>query len=531
MRRPLWTGRFFLEGSTLFGLVVLVLVAAISVSSTAFAASYSSSSPLASSRTQQSGNTHSATAGLSHYSVGKGKGTSHLPSLSAQQLAIHEKMLAFMHPALPTVPVASTTSTNRIQPGSVAPSQVQLSYASTTPRAAVSTKVYDLGTQSSATVDEPSVASDGVNVLQTWNWYSGISTAGGQYWTYYNPATLFPNDYGGWCCDSVATYNSGRNIFIWTLLYLPNASGGALRLAVADGGSQLAGATFHYWDLTPQQVGGPSGDWYDYPVISYSNNYAYLQTNEFHADNTFNQTIVMRFSLSALTGTGGLSYSYLSPPGVVGVTFTNGATTTMYFAGHLSTSTLRVFNWAENSNTVYQNDINHVSFPSGAFSCPRTGAANSNWCGRSDSRLLGGWVSNGVIGFNWNAPQGKWGFSGSAPYPYTDVVRINQNAMTHINDPVIWNPSYAFMYMSYYPNSSGGLGSTFLYGGGSLYEDGGASIWDSQGRNFVGLISSNADATNGGDYLTNRSLGSSWVGTNYSVRTDGIHTYNITFTR
>src|SRR5579884_1547407 len=105
MRRPLWSKGFFLGGSSLFGLVVLVLVTTVFMGSTAFAAPYSPSSLLSLSRTPTSGNAYTATAGLSHYSVGKG--TSTAPSLSPQQLAIREKMLIAMHPALPSIPVAS----------------------------------------------------------------------------------------------------------------------------------------------------------------------------------------------------------------------------------------------------------------------------------------------------------------------------------------------------------------------------------------------------------------------------------------
>ncbi|GAC1390593.1 MAG: hypothetical protein NVS4B11_10860 [Ktedonobacteraceae bacterium] len=434
-----------------------------------------------------------------------------------------------MHPALPTVPVGSD---NGIHPRSVPASQVRASGTAHSPQASVSANVNDLGTQTTSQVNEPSLATNGANVLETWNWYSGISQDGGSTWTYYDPASLFSNDYGGWCCDSVAEYDSSRDLYIWNLLYLPNANGGALRLAVADGASDLAGASFHYWDLTPQQIGGATGDWYDYPKIALSSNDAYLQTNEYDASSNYVRTVVMRFSLDNLANkSGGLDYTYFITPGVFSVTFTHGATDTMYFASHLSTDTLRVFFWAENSNTIFWNSVGHVSYPSAGFSCPRSGADNSNWCSRSDSRMLDGWVSNGVIGFSWNAPQGKWGFNGTASYPYTDIVRINQSNLAHIDDPIVWNSGFAFMYMSHYPNNNGAVGGTFLYGGGSLFEDGGAYVWDSNGRDFVGLVGSNQDANTGGDYLTTRPLGSSWGGTLYSVRDDGVHTYYATFGR
>lgn len=466
-----------------------------------------------------------------HIISGKAQGTKSVPKLSSAERAIMEARLQRMHPALPTVPVGVD---NGIHPDKIAASQVRSALPMQRPLTSVKVQVSNLGSQMTSQVDEPSVATDGANILQTWNWYSGISANGGSSWTYYDPKALFSNDYGGWCCDSVAIYDHSRNLFIWDLLYLPDQNGGAFRLAIANGASDLSQATFHSFDLTPQQTGGAVGDWYDYPKISLSDNFAYLQANVYNSAQQYVRTLVMRFSLDALAQTGAINYSYFNTPGVFSVTFTHGASSVMYFASHLSTNTLRVFSWGEDSNNISWNSVGHVSYPSASFSCPRTGVDNSNWCSRSDSRMLDGWVSNGIIGFSWNASQGQWGFSGSAPYPYTDIVRINQFTLSHIDDPVVWNPNFAFMYMSHYPNSKdsiGAVGGTFLYGGGQLFENGGVYIWDGSGHDFVGLVASNQDATSAGDYLTARPLGLFWSGTLYSLRDDGVHPYYVTFGR
>lgn len=511
-----------LRRTSLLSLIILVVGTMALVSGTPAAAL---------STTPRAAQTHHASASMAHIGSGKGKGMSNPPTLSPRERAKRERMLQTMSATLPSTPIDPTKS---IRPSHVSPTQLQVRSAKSVPYAPVSTTVNDLGSQNADTINEPSVGSDGSKVLETWNWYSGISTNGGSTWTYYDPKTLFSNDYGGWCCDSHAIYVPSRNIFIWILLYPPDTNGGALRLVVFDGGADLAATTYHYWDLTPQQAGAGTGDWYDFPAIGFSNNDFYLQANKAHSGQKVTyQTTYMRFSLDDLVKLAGqtLPYGYLDLPGVSTVAFSQGATGTMYFAGHLSTSTLRVFHIDEGSNTVFWDDVNHVSYPSGGYSCPRTGAADSNWCARSDDRLLGGWVSNGVIGFSWNAPQGQWGFQGSAPYPYTDIVRINEISKTEIDDPVVWNQNYAYMYMSHYPNSNGDLGGTFMYGGGSLYESGGAYIWDGSGRDFVGLVSSTQDTTNGGDFLAARSLGASWVGTMYAVLNDGTHTYDVTFGR
>lgn len=471
-------------------------------------------------------------AGIAHRISGKRTGTAHPRGLSISDRIKLQTMFGRMHPTLPLTPIGRTYVTHPIK---VAPSSAVSLRVALRPNAAVNIIAHDVGTQTTSPVDEPSVASDGANVLQTWNWYSGISIDGGNNWTYYDPSTLFSNDYGGWCCDSVTMYEGSRQLFLWNLLYQPNANGGAFRLAVANGGNDLATATFHSWDLTPQQTGGNVGDWYDFPSIAVSNNYAYLQANVFTSANQYSKTQVLRFALNDLAGTGSLSYSYLTADGVATVAFSNGATSTMYFAGHLSNSTLRVFHWDDGANTYGWDDVNHVSYPAagrGGYNCPRTGgSSSSNWCARSDDRVLSGWVSRGIIAFSWNAAQGQWGFSGSAPYPYTDIVRINEVTKLRIDDPVVWNSSYAFQYMSFYPNFNGGIGGTYMVGGGPLYETPGVNIWDTQGRDFVNYAQSDQDTVAAGDYLTTRPLGNNWVGTGYTLLSDGTHPYNVIFGR
>ena len=92
-----------------------------------------------------------------------------------------------------------------------------------------------------------------------------------------------------------------------------------------------------------------------------------------------------------------------------------------------------------------------------------------------------------MIGFDWTAPQGSGGL-GSFPYPYAHVVRISESTHTVVDEPIIWNSSYAFAYPAVVANASGVLGATVLYGGGSTYDPGTAvhqihrAIDDNRGR-------------------------------------------------
>ena len=334
-------------------------------------------------------------------------------------------------------------------------------------------------------------------------------------------------------------------------MYSPDAnSNNSIRLAVANGQSNLAGASVNYWDLTPQQLGSPGGTNYDQPKVAASSNYLYIEATQYGA--TFG-SVVMRFSLDSLAAAGTLNYPYVIP-GLFSPGFTQGATNTMYFAAHVSTSTLRLFSWPESSTDVTYTDVSHTSYPENfPYSCPRTGGSStSDWCQRRsfgggwahDDRISTGWVANGVIGFMWDASQGSGGL-GTFNYPYEHVVRIGESTKTLINEPYLWNPSVAFSYPSVSVNARGDIAGTTLWGGGSTFENCGAFIWDSYSSppapwEFYGLEYSNSDPndTLSGDYLATRKNGGNvytWSGTCYALVGGGdngnVHPYYLSFGR
>jgi hypothetical protein len=58
----------------------------------------------------------------------------------------------------------------------------------------------------SSVLPEPSVAENGQTVMTTGNTWMSLSLDGGQTFSSVNPTTIFPNDYGGLCCDQVLQY-------------------------------------------------------------------------------------------------------------------------------------------------------------------------------------------------------------------------------------------------------------------------------------------------------------------------------------
>jgi hypothetical protein len=371
-----------------------------------------------------------------------------------------------------------------------------------------------------STTDEPSVSNNGSVIVYTGNWYAAVSTDWGASFTYLNPYSDFPAAAGGFCCDQVTVYDPGRNITIWELQYAEDGAGNNVqRIAVANGQSGVSGNSWHYWDITPQQAGYPSGYSADYPHLALSTNYLYLSTNVFNTSGAGVGTLVYRLPLTTLATGGTLSFNYYAPSLLGTITPVSGATTTMYFAAHVSASTLRVSAWPEGSSTITNTDVTHSAYvrgTEGSGSC--LAPDNSNMCGRDDSRVKTGWVAGGMLGFMWEAAQGAGGL-GTFPYPYVHVVRIAQATMTLIDEPAIWSSTNAWAFLSIAVNGVGALGGSLAFGGGSYYPGSAIVVRDDVSPQ-AWQITTTRLGTNGpgdnrwGDFLTARPAsgnGATWV--------------------
>jgi hypothetical protein len=381
-----------------------------------------------------------------------------------------------------------------------------------------------------ALVPEPSIAANGQVSLLTWNWYAAVSTNGGATYSYLNP--FLQNAFGGFCCDQSAYYDPSRDLYIWVVQFVADAKGNAVRLLVAKGASQLASGNFHAWDVTPQQLGAAPGVWYDQPKIARSSNDLYIEVTSYNG-NSFVSSVVLRFALDDLAAANPLKYDHYQP-NVGTPAFADGATDTMYFAGHVSTSKLRVFRWPESAGAagVTSFDVTHVPYPRTLpYRCPRSGGAQTgDWCQRDDDRVMGGWIANGILGFDWDASQGQVG-SQTFPFPYVDFVRIAASSGKLIDQPILWSDKYAYAYAAVAHDGSGDLGGTVMYGGGNTYANCGIVIHDgyTTGPGFWelhGMETSDADPDDplGGDYLAARAdpaNANRWNATCYALHGGG----------
>lgn len=405
----------------------------------------------------------------------------------------------------------------------------------------------DLGASKAALVAEPSVARWNNLVFETWNWNAGVSTDGGSTFSYINPKRKFPSKWGGFCCDQVVYYAPSRGIFVWVMMYNEDSNGNnGIRLAVTDAAGLATGA-FWYWDITPKQLHLKSGINFDQPDIAGSDNFLYMEVEEFNAnkgDRYNKRSDVLRFSLDDLANKFLPGYDFYSTP-LFGPGMTSGAHATMYFAAHVDNDTLRVFSWPESAvpSGVTSVDVDHSAYPlNRPYRCPTVFDPKANWCGRADDRLTNGWVASGVVGFHWNASQGSGGL-GVFPYPYDHVVRLNESTKALLSEPIVWSADVAWIYGAVSPNARGDLGGSILYGGGLYYESCAVLLWDWNSGGFwqtpYGVWSDSVpNLPLGGDYLSsypNAGNSNTWSATCYTLQGGGdnknVHPWYLSFGR
>jgi hypothetical protein len=370
-------------------------------------------------------------------------------------------------------------------------------------------------------VGEPSVGNSGDLVFQTGNWHAAASRDGGNTFSYVNPYTTFPASDRGFCCDQIVAYDPNRDLIIWLLQYVHDATRNRQRLAVARASDFDSG--WCYYDFLPEQFGW-TGQWFDFPDLSVGASYLYLTTNVFTiaSPERFTRSALLRLPLDPISQCGGFNFSFVADTDHFTFRPAQGITSTAYWAAHNNTSSMRVYSWDEGSDQYFYNDVAVTQWNDLARRCP--GPDGRDWCGRSDSRILGAALSNTGLGFMWSASQG-----GAFPFPYVDVARVDPNSLTLIDQPIIFNRDFAFSYPAASPNGRGDLGLSLFAGGGPLFPTHVLGFVDDISPD--GLLLATVASTQGpnssgdwGDYVTVRSHapdGLTWIATGYSLQGGG----------
>ena len=184
----------------------------------------------------------------------------------------------------------------------------------------------------------------------------------------------------------------------------------------------------------------------------------------------------------------------------------------IFWAGHNSTSQMRIFSLAEGSGTYFWRDVNIGSWSNTGLSS--TTPDNNDWLTK-----LRGFPGNAVIGatrafgppskagelfsdglwFAWSA-----GTDSNFQQPHVEMVTLDRaNNFALVQQVQIWNNSYAFVYPALATNGcTGEVGLSFEYGGNGNYENHVVGFWG----DFIAYITTNSQVgtTRYGDYVTIR---------------------------
>jgi hypothetical protein len=385
----------------------------------------------------------------------------------------------------------------------------------------------------SGSTGEPVAANTGGVVFATGNWWAAISADGGQSFQYINPYTMFPASYGGFCCDQMAVYDPSRDLFIWSLQYLPSGPAGSgqnlFRIAAARPADALRGVWW-YWDFDSEV----NTEW-DFPSLCLSNDYVYYLTNRGPYNAGYvNDSWVFRFPLDPISTGAGFSYGYLDAgnAGLNNLSWNcaNGARDVAYFASHNTTSQIRILRWAENTGTLYWDNVNlSEAWPNATRICPTPDGRD--WCGFDDGRIKAGWIGRGMIGFMWNGSAG-----GSFAAPYVEAVRVRESDRAYVDRPYMWNSTVAFQYPAAAPNARGDVGIVAHYSSSSIYPSFGVGIDDDFSRDngygppgwelkFVRQGTQGPNVNRWGDYFSVQPFapnGLGWIATGHTMQGCGV---------
>ncbi|MDQ4087859.1 MAG: hypothetical protein M3177_07620 [Pseudomonadota bacterium] len=377
-----------------------------------------------------------------------------------------------------------------------------------------------------STVGEPSLSANGQEALFSGNWYAAHSTNAGQTWNLLNPFSFFPAAARGFCCDQTLIFIPQAGVHVWILQYLKANNTNVLRVAFKS--NQLGTrAGWRWWDLVPGTFDPDwSDDWFDYNHCALSTNFLYIGTNMFAgATDTFTRAVMFRIPFSAFAPNAQLTVDRFVTTTNFSLRCVQGASSIMYFGSHDggSASRLRIFAWPENSSAVTSRTVGVTSWNGGTPYGP-VGPGTANWLGRCDGRITGAWLANGRLGFMWSANR-----QGTArPFPFVRVARIRESDMRLIDEPDIWNGSFAFAYPDASPNAEGAIGIALFAGGNTSHPShlvgvraANATTWNLR---TVATSTHSPSDNKWGDYLTCRRdhpAANQWVASGFTLQGGG----------
>lgn len=383
-------------------------------------------------------------------------------SPTAEQIAIHERLLAAksMHLAPALGPHATMADVAPVASGPA----TEVTDAAVQPPAATTFTVFKQKLINAvcpecaqSTVNEPSAANSGKNIMETSNWNLAYALNGGAatpLWHYQDPYVLSP----GYCCDTQVIYDHDRDIFILMLLDYAGegASTNGLTISIARGAFPSTGPSWCTYKFTGASFGEGGTDTLDFPKIAESNSNLFLTWNDYPPSAGFRASGLARMPLDSLASCSGFSYNYLTRNTEFTFALAQQASShdqfywvsNWFLDGTTSGQNLRIFTWADGSGTYFANTRAVNAYTFGTAACP--------WCGRLDPRYESvvifpaeyraqansAFAGDDVLEVATTA--GPSGFSGGQNYVVYNYFKLH--SLTYIGNDQTYNPSFSFGY-------------------------------------------------------------------------------------
>ena len=278
---------------------------------------------------------------------------------------------------------------------------------------------------------------------------------------------------GGFCCDQVVQYVPSINRYVWLIqtrraTTTAGANTGPNRLRIALASPQTLISTgalaWTFYDLTSATF-GIGNNWLDYPDMAVGNNFLYISV-----DQVGTGLIVARLPLGDIAAGRNTTVEFTNASDgatAYGGHLSQNALDGVYWAGHNSSSNIRVFRMPEGNNRYFWQSLNVNSWANGNFV---TNAPDGlDW-------LSFGFPRQSVMGAARRAgPNDLWlawgaGRDGNFPQPHVELARFTRNADGSVsfgNQMQIWNASLAFQYPSLATDNGDHLAVALGWGGGS----------------------------------------------------------------
>jgi hypothetical protein len=147
----------------------------------------------------------------------------------------------------------------------------------------------------------------------------------------------------------------------------------------------------------------------------------------------WSNAVVWRMRLADLAAGGNLPYSYVTSSSIGNSSYrlTQEATSTMYWAAHNDTSSLRIYRWPDSSSTISWDD-----------------ESVSSW-----TAAMGACRKSGEIGFAWHV-----GPRSGRPNAYVRVARFRESDRALLGQTDVWSSSWCFAYPALTTNGRGDVG-------------------------------------------------------------------------